>query len=649
MSLKRFGLAVGFASLLLVALVWLDSFQPTPYLRLRNFYRDSLARVGRKAPADPNLVFLAIDSDSVGLDEETDTREMFGLTNPESKEARALQRMSQRFPWPREVYALVLERLVNAGAKVVAFDLTFPTSTDGDEVFRDALERYRDQVIIGSSFVDPSWNGLAKVGASHTRPTSSLVPQTAPMDDRVAYTNFWPDADDVVRNAQYRVTFEQVKGSPPEPSSERFVSLAARALEKAGFGDRLPKGIDEHAIRFAGMARSGFPPHSIFEIFVPDYWQHNYKSGDFFRGKIVVIGAEGNWQHDEHRTPLATMPGTELHLNAINAALQHEFIREIDGRAALGLIVLAAALAILLCYRVRSPWLRLGAVVICDLAAFGLALVCFNRWGIFLPLVAPLIEFHLVVFVGLIADFAFERMEKTRLRRTFERYVSHDVVRHLIDQPKLYSESLGGVIKPVTILFSDIRGYSKVTAQSDPQALVAQLNEYLTAMVGCVFRYQGTLDKFIGDAVMAVWGNVSSGGVRHDAMCAVQAAIAMRAELVRLNKTWRERGFPEFGMGIAVHHGEVVVGNIGSPQRMEFATIGDAVNITWKLQEFTKESGSDLIVSQTVAELLKDQLELRPAGAATIRGVGTKVEVFSLADNVASRRKSPFEREMAAV
>lgn len=649
MSLKRFGLAVGFASLLLVALVWLDSFQPTPYLRLRNFFRDSLARVGRKAPADPNLVFLAIDSDSVGLDEETDTREMFGLTNPESKEARALQLMSQRFPWPREVYALVLERLVNAGAKVVVFDLTFPTSTDGDEVFRDALERSRDQVIIGSSFVDPSWNGLAKVGASHTRPTSSLVPQTAPMDDRVAYTNFWPDADDVVRNAQYRVTFEQVKGSAPEPSSERFVSLAARALEKAGFGDRLPKGIDEHAIRFAGMARNGFPPHSIFEIFVPDYWQHNYKSGDFFRGKIVVIGAEGNWQHDEHRTPLGTMPGTELHLNAINAALQHEFIREIDGRAALGLIVLAAALAILLCYRVRSPWLRLGAVVICDLAAFGLALVCFNRWGIFLPLVAPLIEFQLVVFVGLIADFAFERMEKTRLRRTFERYVSHDVVRHLIDQPKLYSESLGGVIKPVTILFSDIRGYSKVTAQSDPQALVAQLNEYLTAMVGCVFRYQGTLDKFIGDAVMAVWGNVSSGGVRHDAMCAVQAAIAMRAELVRLNKTWRERGFPEFGMGIAVHHGEVVVGNIGSPQRMEFATIGDAVNITWKLQEFTKESGSDLIVSQAVAELLKDQLELRQAGAATIRGVGTKVEVFSLADNVASCRKSPFEGEMAAV
>jgi adenylate cyclase len=156
------------------------------------------------------------------------------------------------------------------------------------------------------------------------------------------------------------------------------------------------------------------------------------------------------------------------------------------------------------------------------------------------------------------------------------------------------------------------------------------LNEYLTAMVECVFRFGGTLDKFIGDAVMAVWGNTRSEGVRADAVNAVRAALAMRAELARLNESWAARGLPPLRIGVALNHGEVVVGNIGSPQRMEFTVIGDAVNVSWKLQELTKDLDSDLIVGESVMSLVIEEFDLRPLGKATLKSLPHPVEIFEV-------------------
>ena len=149
--------------------------------------RDALARVGRKAPPNPDLVFLAIDSASVGLEEKADLEELYGFKSADSDEAHALKLMSKRWPWSREVYGLVLERLVKAGAKVVLFDLTFPTPSEGDAPFRIALDRYKDRVVIGSNFVSTTSHGFS---TAHTSPPETLVPQTVPMDDRVAFVNF---------------------------------------------------------------------------------------------------------------------------------------------------------------------------------------------------------------------------------------------------------------------------------------------------------------------------------------------------------------------------------------------------------------------------------------------------------------------------
>ena len=169
--------------------------------------------------------------------------------------------------------------------------------------------------------------------------------------------------------------------SLPAPGSERFLSLAAQTLIKAGRAKTIPAGLDEQFFRYTAPPRQGFPPRSLFEIFVPDYWTQNYQSGDFFRGKIVVIGAEGNWQHDEHSTPLGVMPGPEIHLNAMNAAVQGAFIRELSPAAKFALTVIGGLLAVALSLSIRSPWLRLVTLAAVDGLGLWLALLAFNRAG----------------------------------------------------------------------------------------------------------------------------------------------------------------------------------------------------------------------------------------------------------------------------
>ncbi len=633
MSRKRRPITISAIALFCLAVVLLlDNFAPFAYVHARALLRDAITRNGRPTPPNPDLVFLAIDSASANLEVEQDIEQLYGLTDPASTEARALTLMSQQWPWPREVHALILERLARAGAKVVLFDLMFPVTTPGDEPFRAALDQFRSQVVIGSNF-GHSDRHAEVINATHTRPAESIVPQTVPMDDRVGYVNFWPDEDDVVRRATYRYRF----------NGDEFLSLGARALIKAGYADRVPDGFKDRVIRYTAPPGRGFPPRSIFEIFVPQYWEQNYQSGEFFRGKIVLVGAQGAWAHDEAATPFGLMAGPELHLNAINAALHRQFIREMSHTEVALIALLAAVLAVGLSLGVRSPWIRMPILAAVDWLDLWLALFAYDHLATFMACLPFLIVFNVTVLLGLACDFAWERLEKTRVRRTLEKYVSTNVVRELLDNPKQFEQSLGGVMKPVAVLFSDIRGYSTVSARTDPQALVTQLNEYLSAMVECVFRHGGTLDKFIGDAVMAVWGNVRSEGARGDATNAVRAALEMRSELARLNADWRARGLPELRVGIAVNQGDVVVGNIGSPRRMEFTVIGDVVNVSWKLQELTKRFEADLIVSSNVQALLVEDFDLQSLGGASVAGRDELVEVFAvlgpvdLSSNVAQR------------
>jgi adenylate cyclase len=223
-----------------------------------------------------------------------------------------------------------------------------------------------------------------------------------------------------------------------------------------------------------------------------------------------------------------------------------------------------------------------------------------------------------------------ERLEKAKLRHTFERYVSRDVVKELVDNPLSFLNSMVGVRKNVTVLFSDIRGFTSITESGDATQLVGQLNEYFDHMVNLVFANRGTLDKFIGDAVMAQWGGITTRGEKEDANDAVRTAIQMRERLVELNKLWISQGRLDLKIGIGVNHGEAIVGNLGCEAKAEISLIGDAVNTASRFEGMTKQFHVDLIIGEKVAALVRDRFIIRTVALSQPKGKLKPVEIFTV-------------------
>jgi adenylate cyclase len=190
-----------------------------------------------------------------------------------------------------------------------------------------------------------------------------------------------------------------------------------------------------------------------------------------------------------------------------------------------------------------------------------------------------------------------------------------------------------GSRKPVTVLFSDLVGFTTLVEKSDPSELVTRLNKYLSAMVPMVFDHGGTLDKFIGDAIMAVWGNVSTRGEVEDAKSAVRAALGMRRAMPKLNEEWSTEGVDPLAFGVGINQGDAVVGNIGSyepHERLDPTVIGDAVNLASRLEGLTRTYGVDILLGETVAELVKDEFHLRSVARVQVKGKTVPVEIFTL-------------------
>jgi adenylate cyclase len=224
-------------------------------------------------------------------------------------------------------------------------------------------------------------------------------------------------------------------------------------------------------------------------------------------------------------------------------------------------------------------------------------------------------------------------LEKLRPRRTLERYVSKNLVKEILDNPDSYYSSMLGSRKPVTVLFSDLVGFTSLSEKADPVSLVKQLNEYLSGMVGHVFNNGGTLDKFIGDAIMAVWGNVASRGVDLDAKAAVRTALGMRQELLKLNGKWKVEGRTELGFGVGINHGEAIIGNIGSyepHERLDPTVIGDCVNLASRLESLTRIYTVDILIGPSVSELVKDEFHLRSVARVQVKGKTEPVDVYTL-------------------
>jgi adenylate cyclase len=272
-----------------------------------------------------------------------------------------------------------------------------------------------------------------------------------------------------------------------------------------------------------------------------------------------------------------------------------------------------------------GPWAAIGLALAGGAAVVAALTVAFGR-GAWFPLVEPLSGVALATLTSVTYQYVVEGRQKRQVKQMFSRYVSRDVCEQLIADPTL--ARLGGTRRDMTVLFSDIRGFTSVSERGEPEEIVGQLNEYFSRMVPIVFANKGTLDKFVGDMIMALFGAPLADDAHADH--AVETALRMVEELHRLNAGWTAAGRPTLDIGIGINSGAMVAGNIGSEAIMSYTVIGDNVNLGSRLESLNKTYGTRVIISDETRRRLKGRYDMRPLGAVTVKGKTQSVEIFEV-------------------
>jgi adenylate cyclase len=318
------------------------------------------------------------------------------------------------------------------------------------------------------------------------------------------------------------------------------------------------------------------------------------------------------------------MPGIQLHATVAESQLSDLFMRRAPSWSAVVLVVTGAVLVGLMSAALPFSWAAGGAIGLA--AAWAGAALYLFAGGLWVAMAQPLLAMALSLFGGTAYRYFVEDAEKRKVSRLFGRYVSRDVYEQLMSNPGL--AELGGKRREMTVLFSDIRGFTSITEKGQPEELVGQLNDYFTRMVDIVFAHGGTLDKFVGDMVMALFGAPVDDP--DHANHAVAAAVDMVAALGQLNAKWVSEGRVPLDIGIGINSGEMIAGNIGSSAIMSYTVIGDNVNLGSRLESLNKEYRTRIIISDATRLRLTTQYDIRSLGGVTVKGKTRPSEIYEV-------------------
>jgi len=597
---------------LLFGLLALIQFKPL--LEAENYTRDLRIRFGQPAPIPPEVVFLAIDKQSYN-----DI-----LMEDEVAAHPALAEMSTgSWPWRRSVWGHVIRRVAEAGAKVVALDLMFPTPKEGDDELLLALDEFGDRAVVGGTFEEVSNLGRTSVQLALPAPLAAQGVTEIASDNpkgRVGYVNLWPDADGIIRQAHYRRTFQDTSA----------ISLSGRMLEKAGLGARIPEGATG-LIRYAGPPNFNYKAIPIYQLFVPSTWEKVFQNGEMLRDKLVLVGPYGNWSKDVLKTPYPNpMPGPEVHLAALGAALTGSFLHLPPAWTSPALLVAAAFLALLLILATSQPVLRLGLLL---LAALGYAVLTFflqDRISLVLPAVNPALTLLLGGIGCLSYEFVLEQREKRRVRGMFSTMVSPEVLAYMQADPDRFR--LTGEKKMATMFFSDLAGFTTISESVSAEDLAKILNRYLTPMSNLVTKYGGYIDKYAGDAIMAdfgvpVWPDADADS---HAWKACWSALEQQERLQTLKQELKAEYGCDIDARMGINTGEVAAGNMGSEQKFQYTVMGDAVNQAARFEPANKPFDTHIMIGGKTFEMAKDKIEARFLANMIVKGKTEPVPCYEL-------------------
>ncbi len=585
--------------------------------------------------ADTNVVLIAIDQNSL----------------------EAFQNRNVIWPWPREVYGVVLDYFRAAGARSVAFDILLDRKdfdrreSDGavtDSIFATAIKNSGNVLLVTHVSKrlkedEPGGTILDRHLTDGTFP-SLTVPfvdrATAPLPEFqeaakiLAVTNFESDPDGIARRVPLVYQFKK-KFIPYFGLADYMMVNNIPVSHLSDVVRGIPVANDGHFLLYwygRGGTEGVFKYYPIATV-VTSALKYNVGAvpplpPSLFRNKIVIVGgtAPGLW--DMRSTPFTSLepyPGMEIHATMLSNLLNEHYLRDTPKPLTYLLIVVLSLLSAVIFFRIRRLSTAIGTFLLIVAAFIGLTFLVFYNEKLWLPLVTPSIALISTFAFSAFYSYATEGRQRRELRRAFNRYLSPAVVSQIVDSSGALE--LGGNTVEGTVYFSDIKDFTNIAESMQPKELVAYLNEYFSLASDLILKRDAMLDKYIGDAIMAIFG-APIPKPDHATLACLTALEIQRA----LNAFYKKKSAqtPHFTTRIGLNSGKMIVGNIGSSRRLDYTAIGDTVNLASRLEGVNKFFGTRIIISENVYRLAKDAIETRELDLIRVKGKNVPIRIYEL-------------------
>ncbi len=531
--------------------------------------------------------------------------------------------IGRQWPWPRRMHGELLAQLNRAGAAVVAFDILFsePSNQEDDQLFAAAIKQ-ADNVVLTADVVyqETQYARLRlRVEPISLFKTAGAAHGLAAIErDLDLGLRRIPEGQDIFWREIVR----------------RFNRLRPGMIEE-------PPSLDGKMISYAGPDHT-FPYVSYYQALRAD----TDLPPDTFRDQIVLVGRnvkaamETGGNEDNFATPFTgwtgwLMPGAEVHANILESALLRRVITPLGWGWNMALVVLATLTSVLLMRRWR-PFVNAAT----GLAVIALVMVgdwlLFWQFNLWLPAMAAMVS--VVAVYAALGTYAFivEQRQRRETRFAFAMYLAPEVVDEIMAHPE--KMKLGGERRTITLLFTDLAGFTTMSEQLGPEEVSKLLNEHFTRATRIIKRHGGTVNSFIGDAIMAMWGAPLT-NEKH-ALHACLAARDLQLDMVQLRIELAQRGLPPIAMRVGVNTGTALVGNLGAADRFNYGAIGDSVNLAARLEGINKLYGTEIILSSSTMEELDGALTLRQVDRVVVKGKTRAITIYTITDDASVNRLS---------
>ena len=629
--------------------------------RLENIVYDTRLTLTMPRTVDPRIVIVDIDEKSLA------EREKGG---------------EGRWPWPRDRIGLLLDKLFERnGAALVAFDVVFAERDESsglrvlqslaerelrdDTQFVSALRALRPaldydaifaasmrgrRIILGYPFTnDPGRKGalpdpVLPAGTFAGRPIGFVrfegyaanLPELQKAATGAGHFNPYTDPDGLVRRVPMLVEHDAAYYEPlslavvralvneprlePGYPAERMWSRGYAGLEWLAVGAlRIPVDDNVTALVPYRGHKGSFPYVSASDVI------HDRVAPELMKGRIVLVGTTAPGLLDLRATPVEPVfPGVEIHANLIAGILDQNLKqRPPYVMGAEFILLLASGLAMALLLPLLTPLKSLLVTVFALAVVVVFNVVVFHFGNLVLPLASGITMIGLLFALNMSYGYFVEARGKRQITGLFGQYVPPELVDEMAKNPEHFS--MEGESREMTVLFSDVRGFTTISEGLEPRELSQLMNEFLTPLTEVIYRHRGTIDKYMGDAIMAFWGAPlpDPQHPRH----AVLAALGMQAALRRLAPQFRARGWPEIRIGVGLNTGRMSVGNMGSKVRLAYTVMGDAVNLASRLEGITKQYGVDIIVGENTRNAVPDVV-FREIDRVRVKGKDVAVAIY---------------------